>query len=47
MDDEETAACVIDTGSYMTKVGMSGEDAPNCVFPTVFGRPKVNKVGSD
>ena len=41
MDDEETAACVIDNGSYMCKAGFSGKDAPSVVFPTVVGRPKV------
>ena len=47
MDDEETAACVIDSGSFMSKVGMSGEDAPNRLFPTVIGRPKVMKAGAE
>ena len=47
MDDEDTVACVIDNGSYMCKAGISGEDAPKRVFPTIVGRPKVNKVGAD
>ena len=41
MDDEKTVACVIDSGSYMSKVGFGGEDAPSKVFPSVVGRPKV------
>ena len=36
--DEEAATCVIDNGSYMTKAGFAGEDAPRAVFPTIVKR---------
>ena len=33
---------VIDNGSGMVKAGISGEDAPRCVFPAIVGRPKYD-----
>ena len=35
---------VIDTGSSTTKAGLSNEDSPKVVFPSVIGRPR-HKVG--
>ena len=32
---------VIDNGSFTTKCGFSGEDAPRAVFPTVIGKPRI------
>jgi len=40
MDDEESAAVVIDNGSATVKAGLAGDDAPRCVFPSIVGRPK-------
>lgn len=42
--DEETATCVIDNGSYMTKAGFAGEDAPRAVFPTIVRRQRFAGV---
>jgi actin-related protein len=35
---------VIDNGSGMVKAGISGEDAPRCVFPAIVGRPKYDST---
>jgi len=40
MDNEASAAIVLDNGSGMMKAGFSGDDAPRAVFPSVVGRPK-------
>jgi len=40
MSNEEATPCVVDNGSGMVKAGLSGEDAPTCVFPSIIGRPK-------
>lgn len=37
-------ALVIDNGSGMCKAGISGEDAPRAVFPSIVGRPKHASV---
>eukprot|EP00730_Choanoeca_flexa_P009480 TRINITY_DN12654_c2_g7_i2.p1 TRINITY_DN12654_c2_g7~~TRINITY_DN12654_c2_g7_i2.p1 ORF type:complete len:385 (+),score=82.53 TRINITY_DN12654_c2_g7_i2:102-1256(+) len=37
-------ALVIDNGSYSTKAGFAGEDAPRVVFPTIVGRPRHQGV---
>merc|ERR1712193_367532 len=37
---EETHAVVLDGGSGMVKAGVSGDDAPRAVFPSIVGRPK-------
>merc|ERR1712048_392376 len=37
---EENAAVVVDGGSGMVKAGISGDDAPRSVFPSIVGRPK-------
>lgn len=36
----EGQTIVIDTGSYMIRAGIGGEDAPRAVLPTLIGRPK-------
>mmetsp|Transcript_67144 Transcript_67144/g.148774 ORF Transcript_67144/g.148774 Transcript_67144/m.148774 type:complete len:383 (-) Transcript_67144:77-1225(-) len=36
----EKATVVIDNGSGHVKAGLSGEEAPRCVFPALVGRPK-------
>ena len=38
---DDAAAVVIDNGSGMCKAGISGDDAPRCVFPAVVGQPKM------
>jgi len=40
MAEEEGMAVVCDNGSGMVKAGVSGDDAPRCVFPSIVGRPK-------
>ena len=35
---------VLDIGTGRMKAGVSGEDAPRCVFPTITGRPKYSQV---
>jgi actin len=40
MVDTEAPIVVIDNGSAMIKAGISGEDSPRAVFPTIVGRPK-------
>merc|ERR1712151_957321 len=37
---EDNAAVVVDGGSGMVKAGISGDDAPRSVFPSIVGRPK-------
>jgi actin-related protein len=36
----EKPVCIIDNGSGHVKAGLSGGDAPTCVFPAVVGRPR-------
>ena len=41
VDSGESAPIVIiDNGSGMMKAGIAGEEAPQCVFPSIVGRPK-------
>lgn len=40
--DDYPQHLAFDFGSYMTRVGFSGDDAPRSVFPTVVGRPKYH-----
>eukprot|EP00419_Tripos_fusus_P063283 CAMPEP_0172927736 /NCGR_PEP_ID=MMETSP1075-20121228/217620_1 /TAXON_ID=2916 /ORGANISM="Ceratium fusus, Strain PA161109" /LENGTH=336 /DNA_ID=CAMNT_0013789005 /DNA_START=42 /DNA_END=1050 /DNA_ORIENTATION=- len=44
MADDDVAALVVDNGSGMCKAGMSGDDAPRAVFPSIVGRPKMPGV---
>jgi len=37
----DVTALVVDNGSGQVKAGMSGEDAPQAVFPSICGRAKV------
>eukprot|EP00494_Astrolonche_serrata_P006901 UN06926 len=39
-EGEEGTALVIDNGTGMVKAGISGEEAPRAVFPSMTGRPK-------
>jgi len=41
MGEEEVAALVVDNGSDTCKAGLSSDDAPRSVFPSVVGRPRV------
>ena len=41
--DDEAAACVVDNGSTMTKAGLSGDDAPRVVFPSIVGIPRMGQ----
>ncbi|MCA9688822.1 MAG: hypothetical protein KC636_04385, partial [Myxococcales bacterium] len=41
---EESAAVVLDNGSGMMKCGLSCDDAPRSVFPSVVGRPRRRGV---
>ena len=38
MADENTSSLVIDTGSWLTKAGLSNDDYPRIVTPSVMGR---------
>lgn len=40
MGDEDVQVVVFDNGSYMTRGGFAGDDAPRAVFPSVVGRPR-------
>ena len=43
MDEEEgedADALVIDNGSWMSKAGFAGDDAPRTVFPSFVGTPR-------
>jgi len=37
---DENTIVVLDNGSGMMKAGFAGEEAPQCVFPAIVGRPK-------
>jgi actin-related protein len=41
VDASELSAVVIDNGSGSIKVGISGDDCPRALFPTVVGKPKI------
>ena len=36
-----TPTIVIDSGSFLTRVGLSGRDVPEDTFHTVVGRPNA------
>merc|ERR1719454_1051572 len=40
VEDAENTVVVLDNGSGMMKPGFAGEEAPQCVFPAIVGRPK-------
>merc|ERR1719326_1929139 len=42
VDDDENPIVVLDNGSGMVKAGFAGEEAPQCVFPAIVGRPRGN-----
>ena len=41
MSGSEEPIVVLDNGSGMVKAGFAGEDAPQCVFPAIVGRPRA------
>ena len=41
----EAACIVIDNGTGLIKAGLAGNDAPDQVFPTIIGRPRVRGMG--
>ena len=41
MGDDDVAALVVDSGSYMSKAGFAGDDVPRAVFPTIVGYPNL------
>ena len=41
MELEEQAVIVLDVGTYSSKCGFAGDDAPRAVFKTQVGRPRV------
>lgn len=49
MGELETPPIIIDNGSGHVKAGLSGAEAPSCVFPALVGRPKHGTMmpGSD
>jgi len=38
-EEDLFSSVVIDNGSGLIKTGMSGDDNPRSVFPTIIGRP--------
>jgi actin len=40
MNEDQSAAVVIDNGSGVCKTGIAGDDAPRAAFSTIVGRPK-------
>ena len=40
VEESENRSVIIDNGSGMMKAGFAGDEAPQCVFPAVVGRPK-------
>ena len=44
MSGSEEPIVVLDNGSGMVKAGFAGEDAPQCVFPAIVGRPRPGQV---
>jgi actin-related protein len=40
MVDMDKGVVIIDNGSGHVKAGLSGQEAPSCIFPAVIGRPK-------
>ncbi len=40
MSADEVPAVVIDNGSGTIKAGLSGEDLPEIILPTIIGRPR-------
>ena len=42
MSEEDIRTIVIDNGTSVCKVGLSGDEIPHSVFPSVIGRPKLN-----
>jgi actin-related protein len=44
MDEQDSAALVVDNGSGMVKAGFAGDDAPRAVFPSIVGRPRHQGV---
>lgn len=39
-----STSAIIDFGSGMVKAGMSGDEKPTCVFPSLIGYPKFNQI---
>ena len=44
MSEEETASVVIQNGSGYMRAGLSSDDEPTVVFPTIVGRPRHQGV---
>mmetsp|Transcript_162982 Transcript_162982/g.313067 ORF Transcript_162982/g.313067 Transcript_162982/m.313067 type:complete len:379 (-) Transcript_162982:114-1250(-) len=40
----EITALVVDNGSGMCKAGFAGDEAPRCVFPSLVGRPRQQRI---
>lgn len=40
MDEGESTALILDSGSGMMKAGFAGDDAPRAVFQSIVGRPR-------
>lgn len=40
----DVRAVVIDNGSGMCKAGLSEDDAPKVVFPSIIGLPKYGNI---
>jgi len=44
MSASDEPIVVLDNGSGMVKAGFAGEDAPQCVFPAIVGRPRPGTI---
>jgi len=43
-EKEDCTTLVVDNGSGMVKAGVSGDDTPRCIFPSIVGKPKHKGV---
>ena len=43
-EDDTPKYAIIDNGSGMMKAGMSGDEAPSCVFSSIVGKPKTQSA---
>lgn len=48
MENKEASPIIIDNGSYMIKAGISGDDGPRIIFPTLVGKQlKTGNIGME
>ncbi|MFB0561411.1 MAG: MG2 domain-containing protein [Candidatus Lokiarchaeia archaeon] len=47
LKDPEGNPIVLELGTYLSKIGFAGEDAPRSVLPTLIGYPKYTSIMTD